>query len=301
METILITGKGLIANYLADQLHKMGYNISFLSRSKKNNSPFQTYTWNIDQNQIDEEAIATADYIIHLAGANISGARWTAKRKQIIINSRVKSASLIFNEVNRQSKKIKAFISSSAVGYYGAITSDNIFTEEDPPSKDFLGETCRLWEQAADDFAVSGTRTVKIRTGVVLTKQGGALEKMMGPVKMGIGSALGTGKQYLPWIHIDDLCSIFIKAIEDSNMKGAYNAVTPDFKTNKEFTQILAKVLRQPFWFPNIPGFMMKLMFGEMAAILLEGSRVSAGKIKGTGFKFKFTDLKTALTDLLKK
>jgi len=301
METILITGKGLIANYLADQLHKMGYNISFLSRSKKNNSPFQTYTWNIDQNQIDEEAIATADYIIHLAGANISGARWTAKRKQIIINSRVKSASLIFNEVNRQSKKIKAFISSSAVGYYGAITSDNIFTEEDPPSKDFLGETCRLWEQAADDFAVSGTRTVKIRTGVVLTKQGGALEKMMGPVKMGIGSALGTGKQYLPWIHIDDLCSIFIKAIEDSNMKGAYNAVTPDAKTNKEFTKILARTLNKPFWFPNIPAFMMKLMFGEMAVILLEGSRVSAGKIKGTGFKFKFTDLKTALTDLLKK
>jgi len=301
METILITGKGLIANYLADQLHKMGYNISFLSRSKKNNSPFQTYTWNIDQNQIDEEAIATADYIIHLAGANISGARWTAKRKQIIINSRVKSASLIFNEVKRQSKKIKAFISSSAVGYYGAITSDNIFTEEDPPSKDFLGETCRLWEQAADDFAVSGTRTVKIRTGVVLTKQGGALEKMMGPVKMGIGSALGTGKQYLPWIHIDDLCSIFIKAIEDSNMKGAYNAVTPDAKTNKEFTKILARTLNKPFWFPNIPAFMMKLMFGEMAVILLEGSRVSAGKIKRTGFKFKFTDLKTALTDLLKK
>ncbi len=124
---------------------------------------------------------------------------------------------------------------------------------------------------------------------------------MICPVNFAIGSAIGSGKQYLPWIHIDDLCAIFIKAIEDVKMHGAYNAVAPDFKTNKEFTQILANVLKKPFWFPNIPAFMMKLMYGEMAVILLEGSRVSAKKIKGTGFKFKFTDLKNALTHLLKK
>lgn len=300
METVLITGKGLVSDHLSKQLLAKGYNVTFLSRSKNHNSSFQTFTWNIDQNQIEEDAVASADYIIHLAGANISGGRWTKKRKQLIIDSRVKSTNLIFAEVKKQNKKLKAFISSSAVGYYGAVTSDKIFTEADPPANDFLGETCRLWERSADNFEASGIRTVKIRTGVVLSENGGALEKMMPPVKLGIGSAIGKGNQFMPWIHIDDLCSIFIKTLEDTQMKGAYNAVAPDFETNKEFTQTLAQVLNKPSWFPNVPSFIMKMMFGEMAAILLEGSRISANKIKATGFKFKFTDLKNALSDLLK-
>lgn len=300
METVLLTGKGLVSDYLSKQLLDKGYQVNYLSRSNKHNSPFKIYTWNIDQNQIDVEAIASADYIVHLAGANISGKRWTAKRKQLIIDSRVKSTHLLFNGVKKQNKKLMAFISSSAVGYYGAITSDKIFNEEDPPANDFLGETCNLWEQEADQFKNAGIRTVKIRTGVVLSKKGGALEKMIPPVKLGIGSAIGNGKQYLPWIHIDDLCSIFIKAIEDAKMQGAYNAVASDYKTNKEFTRILAKVLKKPFWFPNIPTFTMKLMFGEMAIILLNGSRVSSEKIQKAGFKFKYPNLKSALSDLLK-
>lgn len=301
METVLLTGKGLIAKRLSKQLQNKGYNVTFLSRTKNHNSSFQTYFWNLNQSQIDKEAISSADYIIHLAGANISGKRWTAKRKKEIIDSRVMSTRLIYNEVKKQNKNLKAFISASAVGYYGAITSDKIFNEKDPPANDFLGETCRLWEQAADNFKTSGIRTVKIRTGVVLTKNGGALEKMATPVKMGIGSPIGTGKQYIPWIHIEDLCSIFIKAIEDEEMQGAYNAVAPDYKTNKEFTQKLAIALKKPFWFPHIPTFTMKLIFGEMAAILLEGSRISAHKIQTAGFNFKFPELESALTDILKK
>lgn len=297
METVLITGKGLVANYLGAQLLAQGYHVKYLSRTASD----QTYTWNIDKGYIDENAISFADYIIHLAGANISEKRWTAKRKKEIIDSRTKSTQLIFKEVKKQNKKLKAFISASAVGYYGAITSDKIFKEDDPPANDFLGEVCNQWEQAADNFKSLGIRTVKVRIGVVLTEQGGALEKMIPPVKMGIGSAIGAGKQYLPWIHIDDLCSIFIKALEDVKMKGAYNAAAPDFKTNKEFTKTLAQVLNKPFWVPSIPAIIMKIMFGEMAVILLEGSRISADKIKGTGFKFKFTDLKNALTHLLKK
>lgn len=297
METVLITGKGLVANYLGAQLLAQGYHVKYLSRTASD----QTYTWNIDKGYIDENAISFADYIIHLAGANISEKRWTAKRKKEIIDSRTKSTQLIFKEVKKQNKNLKAFISASAVGYYGAITSDKIFKEDDPPANDFLGEVCNQWEQAADNFKSLGIRTVKVRIGVVLTEQGGALEKMIPPVKMGIGSAIGAGKQYLPWIHIDDLCSIFIKALEDVKMKGAYNAAASDFKTNKEFTKTLAQVLNKPFWVPSIPAIIMKIMFGEMAVILLEGSRISADKIKGTGFKFKFTDLKNALTHLLKK
>ncbi|MDB4303927.1 TIGR01777 family oxidoreductase [Desulfosarcina sp.] len=295
METVLITGKGLIAKHLGSKLLELGYRVKYLSRTTSD----QTYTWNIDKGQIDDEAISSADYIIHLAGANISGKRWTNKRKQEIIDSRVKSTQLIFNEVKKQNKKLKAFISASAVGYYGAITSDKIFKEDDPPASDFLGEVCNKWEQPADNFQGLGIRTTKIRIGVVLTENGGALEKMIPPVKMGIGSPIGTGKQYLPWIHVDDLCSIFIKAIKDSKMDGVYNAVAPDFKTNKEFTKDLAKALNKPFWFPNIPAFTMKLMFGEMATILLNGSRVSSEKIRETGFAFKFPDLKNALADIL--
>ena len=247
---------------------------------------------------LQKKAIDEADYIIHLAGANIGDKRWTDKRKQLIIDSRVKSAQLLFDTIKDRNKILKAFISASAIGYYGAITSDKIFTETDPAANDFLGETCRLWEQSAGQFNGLGIRTVKIRTGVVLTSQGGALAKMVAPVKIGIGSALGSGKQYLPWIHIEDLCEIYLKAIEDIQMKGPYNAVAPENKTNKEFTHSLAQALNKPFWFPNIPALILKLFFGKMSDMLLKGSRVSSEKIIASDFTFKFPDIETALNDL---
>ncbi len=154
------------------------------------------------------------------------------------------------------------------------------------------------WEQAADSFTELGIRTVKIRTGVVLAKDGGTLSKMILPVKMGIGSAMDNGRQYMTWIHIDDLCGIYIKAIDDSQMNGAYSAVSPDFKTNKEFTRVLTHVLKKPFWFPDVPAFILKIIFGEMAEILLKGSRVSADKIRKAGYNFLFLDLEKALAEL---
>ena len=214
MATILITGgTGLVGIHLCRKLKEKGYNISILSRANKQDTEIPTYVWDIDNKEIEKEAIETADYVIHLAGANIGDKRWTTKRRQLIIDSRVKTGELIFDKTKESKIKLKAFISASAIGYYGTITSDKIFCETDLPSNDFLGETCRQWEQSADRFEELGIRTVKIRTGVALTKQGGALAKMITPVKMGIGSAIGNGKQYLPWIHIDDLCGIYIKAI----------------------------------------------------------------------------------------
>lgn len=302
MEKVLITGgSGIVGRHLSHKLQERGYSVAILSRAKMQTAGVMVYTWNLNNSEIEEKAINNVDYIIHLAGANIGEKRWTKARKQLIVDSRVKTAELIFKKVKEQNKGLKAFISASAIGYYGTITSDIIFKETDLPSDDFLGNTCKEWEDIVDRFKELKIRTVKIRTGVVLTEKKGALSKIITPVKMGIASAIGSGEQYLPWIHIDDLCEIYIKAIEDKQMNGAYNAVAPDYKTNKDFTKILASVLNKPFWFPKIPASLMKLIFGEMSVLLLKGSRVSADKILEAGYKFQFPDLKSALTNLIIK
>jgi len=302
MATILITGgTGVIGKHLSTKLKEKGYNVSILSRTSSNDTDIRSYAWNIDKNEIEQQALETADYIIHLAGASIGDKRWSTKRKQLIIDSRIKSAELIFEKLKENKCKPKAFISASAIGFYGTITSDKIFTETDPPANDFLGDTCRQWEQSANRFEELGIRTVKVRTGLVLTKQGGVLSKMIFPIKMGIGSAIGSGQQYMPWIHIDDLCGIYIKAIEDAQMNGAYNAVAPEHVINHEFTKTLARVLKKPYWFPNLPAFLLKLIFGNMSEILLKGSRVSSEKITSAGYQFNFTNLESALSDLLIK
>lgn len=299
MSQVLISGgSGIVGQVLCEKLQAMGYSVGILSRSNK--SEFKTYIWDQKNNQIDPESIASSDYIIHLAGANIAEKRWSSSRKNLIIDSRVESANLLFKEVKRQNKKLKAFVSASAVGYYGAITSGKIFTEENQAADDFLGQTCQKWEQAAEQFQSLNIRTISLRTGLVLNKQGGALSKMSMPIKLGLASTLGTGKQYIPWIHIDDLCDIYIKAIEDNQMKGVFNAISPDFQTNKSFTQILAKVLNKPFFLPKTPAFILKLALGEMSKLLLKGSRVSSDKLRSNGYKFKYTELEEAFRDLLK-
>ena len=301
MAKVLITGgTGLVGKHLSEKLKEKGYSVVILSRKKNVDAEISTYSWDLEKKEIEAGALDSVDYIINLAGANIGEKRWTAKRKKQIIDSRIKSSGLIYDNIKPNKIKPKAFISASAIGYYGAIISEKAFYETDLPASDFLGETCRLWEQSADKFENSGMRVVKIRTGVVLAEKGGVLSKMIVPVKLGFGSAIGSGKQYMPWIHIDDLCSIYIKAIEDIQMSGAYNAVAPQHTTNVEFTRTLANVLKKPFWFPAIPAFMLKIIFGEMSEMLLRGSRVSSEKIIIAGYKFKFSNLQAALTDLLR-
>lgn len=302
MAKILITGgTGVIGTSLRKRLLDKGYEVAILSRTKKPETSIETYTWDNKAKIIDKKAIDYADYIIHLAGENIGEKRWTKKRRQIIIESRVKSTELILNSVIDQNKKIKAFISASAVGYYGSITSDKIFIENDSSHNDFIGETCREWEQAADKFMTIGVRTVKIRTGIVLTKESGALEKMISPLKYGISALLGNGKQYLPWIHIDDLCDIYIKAIEDIEMNGVYNAVAPEHVSYKDFMTQVAIVIKKPFLNINIPSFILKIIFGKMSSILINGSRVSSNKLEKTGYFFKYPSVKSALKNLLTK
>jgi len=300
MKTVLITGgTGLVGKYLSKKLIEKGYFVATLGRQSKKQSDIPNYTWNIEKNELEDGALENVDYIIHLAGANIGEKRWTSKRKKEIVDSRIKSSQLIFQKITENKHQLKAFISASAIGYYGAITTDKIFVETDQASQDFLGETCRLWEEAANSFASLGARTVTIRTGVVLTYQGGALAKMITPVKVGLGASIGSGKQYMPWIHIDDLCEIYLKAIEENNMHGAFNAVAPEHNTNREFSETLTKVLKKKVWFPNIPATILKIIFGRMSEIILNGSRVSSNKLIKEGFQFKFPDLNSALVQLM--
>jgi uncharacterized protein (TIGR01777 family) len=190
--------------------------------------------------------------------------------------------------------------SASATGYYSTETAEDILDEQAAPSDSFLGQTCRAWEQIAEMFTEMGIRAVRIRTGIVLSKDGSALSKFILLVRMGLGVALGSGKQYMPWIHIDDLCGIYMKAIEESQMFGAFNAVAPEHLTNKEFTQRIEKTLRKSLWLPNIPAVIIKLIFGEMSVMLLNGSRISAGKITSAGYNFQFPDMESALISCIK-
>ncbi len=302
MNKVLITGaSGLIGTELTNYLLKNNFDVIHLSRSRKNNSSVPTFIWDINKQYLEDGALDNVNHIIHLAGAGIADKRWTEKRKQEIIDSRTKSAELLFNEITKLDKKPDTFISASAIGYYGAITSKKIFTEEDKPANDFQGKVCQLWEKSADKFDELKIRTVKLRFGVVLSEKGGALKKMILPTKLGIGSALGSGKQYLPWVHVDDVVKIIKKSIGDQLMKGVFNVVAPSYNIYNDFAKTLAAVLKKPFFMPNVPSFVLKLIFGEMAQIILEGSRVSSQKIIDSGYEFQFPNLKNALEDLLKR
>jgi uncharacterized protein (TIGR01777 family) len=300
MAKILISGgTGSIGRLMADFLHEKGHEVCLLSRSDRNHSPYKIFRWNIKENFLDPKALESCEYIIHLAGAGIADKAWTSERKKEIIESRVQSTDLLYNKVKENKIKLKAFISASAVGYYGQQTSELIFTEKDKSANDFVGKTCFLWEQAAERFEELNIRTVRIRIGVVLMTHGGALEKIARPIRLGVGAALGSGRQFIPWIHVSDLVAIFHKALEDHEMSGPYNAVSPEPVNNSEFTHTLAKAMGRKIWLPKVPGFVLKVILGERASLVLKGSRVSSRKIQNTGFEFQYAKLSRALNDLL--
>lgn len=302
-KNVLISGgSGFIGRNLTTLLLAKGYSVSILSRSEKQNKgDVFYYKWDVAEQTIDDEAILKADYIIHLAGENIAEKRWTAKRKAAIIDSREKSTQLLYSVLKKHYKKLDAFVSASAVGIYGAVNGEEICTEDMKPANDFLGYTCQKWEDSIDFIENLNIRTVKIRTGLVLGKNDGFLKKLIPLFKYRLGSSLGSGKQYMPWIHVDDLCAIYLQAISDTNMEGPYNAAICDNTTNTVFSKTLARVFGYSIWLPNVPAFVLKLVMGEMAKIVLTGRRVSSDKIEQTGFKFKFNNLEEALRNCLTK
>ena len=302
-KNVLISGgSGFIGRHLIALLIAKGYSVSILSRSEKQNKEnVFYYKWDVVNQTIDEKAVLNADYIIHLAGENIAEQRWTAKRKAAIIDSREQSTLLLYSVLKKNNKKLDAFISASAVGIYGAVNGEEICTEDMPPANDFLGYTCQKWEDSLDFIENLNSRTVMIRTGLVLGKNEGFLKKLTPLFKYRLGSALGSGKQYMPWIHVDDLCAIYYQAIVDPAMSGPYNAAINDNTTNSVFSKTLACVFGYSIWLPNVPAFVLKLFMGQMAIIVLTGRRVSSDKIEQTGFKFQFKNLEGALRNCLIK
>ena len=299
--TILITGgSGLIGSALTRSLLSEGHEVRHLGRSKRSTGKVQTFLWDPDRRRIDEQALIGADHIVHLAGAPIAAKRWTNSRVNELIASRAGTADLLRNTVEKLGLRPKSFISAAGIGYYGAITIDRILSEEDPPGGDTIARISVEWEHAADRWK-GITRVVKLRTPVVLSAKGGALSKLIVPVKAGIGSALGSGEQWMPWVHLQDLVRIYQFAIGNEAMEGVYNAGPTTDTTNDGMMRTLAKVLRKPYFMPNIPAFVMRLLLGELATILLEGTRASDARLRTAGFKFEFEDLEIALTDLLRR
>lgn len=303
-KTILITGgTGLIGGRLTELLLKQGHEVRYLSRNPQKADKIPTFKWDINQQEIDPEAFKGVDAIVHLAGAGIADKKWDKKRKKVILESRTKSTQLLKKYLLETDHQISTFVGASAIGYYGYDSGGVWKKEESRFGDDFLATVTKAWEEEVDalEKECKDVRTVKLRIGIVLSENGGALKEMVKPIKWGVGASLGPGDQYMSWIHIDDLCSMFVYAIENDSVQGVYNAVAPNPVTNKAFTKLAAKALKKPLWLPNVPSFVLKLILGEMASMILGGSRISCEKIEKVGFTFQYTEASTAVNDLLKR
>ncbi|MCU0455357.1 MAG: TIGR01777 family oxidoreductase [Bacteroidales bacterium] len=299
---VLITGgSGLVGRYLTSLLLSEGYTVAHLSRKHNQFGRVRVHRWDPEKGILDPVVLEGTDVIVHLAGKNIGRGRWTTERKKEIMESRVCSALLLHNTISRNRIPLKAFISASGAGFYGQATTEAIFTETDPPGQGFLAEVCRRWEDAAGNFEGSGIRTVKIRSAVVLEKNDAAMKRLMMSSKAGFLVRIGKGEQYMPWIHVSDLCRIYLKAISDREMSGTYNAVSPEHVMHREFMATLAVVTGKYLLPFNIPPLMLKLAYGEMSGVVLGGSRISPEKIISAGFRFEHGNLNEALADLLKQ
>ncbi|MBC7508158.1 MAG: TIGR01777 family protein [Ferruginibacter sp.] len=309
MQTVLITGgTGLIGKAITTLLTNKGYHVILLTRKapkEKSDAPNIDFAlWDIKKRTIDISALQKADHVIHLAGAGVVDKKWTAAYKKEILESRTESSKLLITTLKNNSNKVKTIVSASAIGWYGedAVKDGKVFVETDAAATGFLGETCRLWEQSISQFEAPGKRLVKLRTGIVLSNNGGALAAFKKPIIFGVAGILGNGKQVVSWIHIDDLCRMYIVAIENDLLSGVYNAVAPEPVTNKTLTIELANTMKGKFYIPlHVPVFILKIMLGERSLEVLRSTTVSCTKIQQTGFIFLYPTIKTALKQLCSK
>ncbi|GIV26718.1 MAG: NAD-dependent epimerase [Bacteroidia bacterium] len=301
MKTVLITGgTGLVGTHLTNYLISKGFRIHCLSRKRliSDKKELKYFYWNISELEIDLNAFENVEYVVHLAGENIAGQKWYEHYKLMLDHSRTMSTYWIIHNILKHKVPIKKFIGASAVGFYGMQRSDKVFTEQDFGNNDFLSRLCEKWEASYFPLFDNDINTAIIRIGLVLSKEGGLYAKLKPIFKWGLGCALGSGKQNMPWIHIEDLCRMIEFLMEHPEYTGIYNAVSDEQVNNYEFSKQLAKSLNAPFFLPNIPEWVLKLMLGEMHKMLVTGVKVSNEKIKSKGFQFKFSKLEEALKDL---
>jgi hypothetical protein len=271
--------------------------VRHLSRSPKKDPHVKTFLWNVDKGTIDGHCIDGVDTIIHLAGAGIADKRWTDKRKKEILESRTRSIGLIYDLMRLKAHKVHTVISASGTGYYSH-RGDVVLTEDSFPAHDFIGTCCIDWEKAVDAGKEFDLRILKFRTGVVLTTKGGALPQLALPVKFGVGSPLGTGKQWVPWIHHKDVIDMYMFGLNSDTLAGVYIMAAPSPVTNKELTEAVAKQLHRRLWAPNVPAFFIKLLFGQMRSLVLSSTRTSSEKIENAGYQFKYPDIASALKEI---
>jgi len=295
---ILITGgTGLVGTKLTKALRDRGDEVCILTTSAIRAEQPDAFYWNLKDQYIDHRAFEGVDYIIHLAGAGVADKPWSEERKRLIYDSRIKNTNLLFER--SKGYPIKGIVAASAVGFYGMDTGEKWLNEADPRGADYLSDVVVDWEESIMQFRERDTRVVALRIGIVLSTDGGALKKMIPPFKFGLGAPIGSGKQWMSWIHEDDLVGMILFAL-DHEMTGVYNAVAPNPVNNADFSRAIAIALKKPFWLPNLPAFVLKLVFGQMAQVVLGGNRVKADKIKKAGYSFKFNKIEEALSDLLK-
>lgn len=305
MATVLITGgTGMVGRAITELLLQQGYKVIVLTRKipALATPGIQYALWNVAAQTIDASAVQQADYIIHLAGEGVADKRWTEKRKKEIIESRTQSSALLIQTLQQTPHHVKAFISAAAQGWYGADTpaNDTGFTETMPAATDFLGSTCQQWEESVAPVTALGIRLVKMRIGIVLSTASGALPEFSKPVQLGVAAILSSGQQVISWIAIDDLCRMFLQAIENTAMNGAYNAAAPNPVNNKTLMLALARHLRGRFYIPiHVPAWVLKLMLGEMSIEVLKSVTLNVQKIQQTGFKFAYPTIEAALNKLL--
>lgn len=304
MDTVLITGgTGLVGRALTEMLLEKGYKVIILSRtSRRSNHPDLRYAlWDIDRKTMDTTALQEADHIVHLAGANVADKRWTEHRKQEIVDSRVQSAQLLYERLGDTPNKVKKVISASATGYYGPFKGE-IFREEDPPADDFLGTTTQAWESSVRQIAQLDKKVIILRTGIVLSLQGGALREFYKPLRLGFATIMGDGQQWVSWIHLQDLVRLYFNAIVNDRLNGVYNAVSPNPVTNEELVLALARAAKgRSFVSIHVPAFALKLALGEMSIEVLKSVKVSSEKIQETGFLFSYPNIAGAVEQVLQK
>ncbi len=302
MKVVMTGATGFIGTSLAEALLKRGDELIILTRSPQFKAPNQPKLRYVAWNPRDETSIVTeidgSDAVINLAGEPIVGKRWTPKQKEKILESRVHATQIVANSIKRTARRPKVLINASAIGYYGSHGSESL-AEDARPGSGFLADVCKAWEAHAirvEDFDV---RVVWLRIGVVLGQGGGALKMMVPPFKMGFGGWLGSGNQWMSWIHLDDLLRLIVFCLENQSARGAINAVAPQPVTNKVFSLVLAQVLRRPCFLP-VPAFALRVLLGEMSEMLLTGQRVIPKKAQDFGFSFRYAEIRHALEAILR-
>lgn len=302
-KNIIVTGAtGFIGQKLTNKLLELNYNVTIFSRNTKKAklllpNAFDYVEWNYLAPELWKNKINNADTIIHLSGTNLFEKRWDNNFKKQILESRQTSTRNLVSAIKHSNNKPKVFISSSAIGIYGD-RGNNILFENSQPGVDFLSRVCKVWESEAQIVENYGVRSVRVRTGLVLSSKEGALKQMLVPFKFFVGGSLGNGKQWLSWIHINDIINIYLKAIGDDKVTGSINAVSPNPVTMSEFATTLGKVLKRPSLF-KVPKFILKIAIGEAANIITASQKVSPNKLLDLGYHFEFSNLEDALRNLI--